>query len=131
MYSHAKARWIHCDPCEMACDTPLMYEKGWGKKLSYVFAYSHEEVQDVTWRYSGNHKELKTRRTKCREQMLVDALISMRTRRQEPLTSSRKLYLQKRVLMELVELLQERFETHNFETIAPKTFAGNRKSEKK
>lgn len=115
----------------MACDTPLMYEKGWGKKLSYIFAYSSEEVQDVAWRYSGDHKELKKRRNKCPEQTLVEALIAMRSKRQQLLSAARKLYLQKRLLMELVELLQERFETNNFVTVATKTFAGNQKSVKK
>eukprot|EP00041_Stephanoeca_diplocostata_P036839 m.1362766 g.1362766 ORF g.1362766 m.1362766 type:complete len:57 (+) comp24944_c0_seq12:1787-1957(+) len=44
------------DCCEDAYDSPLMYERGWGKKLSYVFAFDHDNIVDVTWRYSKKVK---------------------------------------------------------------------------
>jgi peptide-N4-(N-acetyl-beta-glucosaminyl)asparagine amidase len=42
--------WLHADPCEAALDTPLLYEKGWGKKLSFVFAAGFAGFRDVTRR---------------------------------------------------------------------------------
>eukprot|EP00350_Pseudokeronopsis_sp_OXSARD2_P012859 CAMPEP_0170555710 /NCGR_PEP_ID=MMETSP0211-20121228/13562_1 /TAXON_ID=311385 /ORGANISM="Pseudokeronopsis sp., Strain OXSARD2" /LENGTH=111 /DNA_ID=CAMNT_0010865689 /DNA_START=630 /DNA_END=965 /DNA_ORIENTATION=- len=56
-------RWVHLDPCENAFDSPLLYEKGWGKKLTYVLAISNEEVVDVCRRYVLNPKMNKMRKT--------------------------------------------------------------------
>jgi hypothetical protein len=42
--------WLHVDPCEAALDTPLLYEKGWGKKLSFAFAAGFAGFRDVTRR---------------------------------------------------------------------------------
>lgn len=44
IYSVSQRRWLHCDSCENACDKPLLYEVGWGKKLSYILAFSSEQV---------------------------------------------------------------------------------------
>ena len=50
----AQKRWVHADPCEAALDAPLMYEAGWGKRLSYVFAFGAHECVDVARRYSAS-----------------------------------------------------------------------------
>lgn len=74
VYSEAEQRWVHCDPCEDTRDSPLMYESGWGKELTYVIANSKDECVDVTQRYSKQWKEVCCRRTKCPEYWLADAV---------------------------------------------------------
>lgn len=108
VYSGSQRRWLHCDPCENVCDSPLMYEVGWGKRLSYVMAYSRDEVQDVTWRYSCRHQEVLSRRTKCSESELLGTIMQLRQERQQDMSDARKLYLNKRLLAELVEFLTPR-----------------------
>lgn len=48
VYSESQQRWLHCDACEGICDKPLLYEAGWGKKLSFVIAFSRDEVSLFT-----------------------------------------------------------------------------------
>ncbi len=46
-----------------AQDTPLLYSEGWGKKLTYVIAFSKDEVVDVTARYTRQWDQCAARRT--------------------------------------------------------------------
>lgn len=105
VWSVQQKRWIHCDPCETALDKPLIYEKGWGKKLSYVLAYSNEEVQDVTWRYTENNNDILKRRTLCTENDLLNTILILSENRQTKLTLLRRKYLAERRLKECIELL--------------------------
>lgn len=105
VFSEAEGRWLHADPCEGCCDKPLVYEVGWGKKLSYVIAISKDEVQDVTWRYSADHAALKTRRTLVREQWLTAMLLKLTNKCQESYGESTKRGLTERRLRELVDLM--------------------------
>lgn len=77
VYSKSLKRWIHCDPCEGTIDAPLMYEKGWGKQLTYVIAFSNEEVQDVTWRYTTQFSEIRARRKLCGENALLNLILTL------------------------------------------------------
>ncbi|XP_030766284.1 peptide-N(4)-(N-acetyl-beta-glucosaminyl)asparagine amidase [Sitophilus oryzae] len=108
VYSFARRKWLHCDSCENICDKPLIYESGWKKKISYVIAYSGEEVQDVTWRYTSHHKDILKNRNKCTEQELIEALFKLREIRQKDFSEARKKFLNKRLLDELVEFMTER-----------------------
>lgn len=39
-------------------DTPMMYEAGWGKKLSYVIGFAKDHLMDVTRRYTHKLDEV-------------------------------------------------------------------------
>jgi peptide-N4-(N-acetyl-beta-glucosaminyl)asparagine amidase len=56
-------QWVHLDVCEKRFDAPLLYEAGWGKKLTYVFSFSDQAVVDVTPRYTQKWPEVLSRRT--------------------------------------------------------------------
>ncbi|KAI5607732.1 peptide-N(4)-(N-acetyl-beta-glucosaminyl)asparagine amidase [Silurus asotus] len=105
VFSRSQHRWLHCDSCENACDKPLLYEMGWGKKLSYVFAFSKDQVVDVTWRYSSKHKEVLSRRTQVQETWLLHAINGLNTVRQQSLSAERRQELLERLLVELVEFI--------------------------
>uniref|UniRef100_A0A8C9S0Q2 Peptide-N(4)-(N-acetyl-beta-glucosaminyl)asparagine amidase n=1 Tax=Scleropages formosus TaxID=113540 RepID=A0A8C9S0Q2_SCLFO len=105
VYSISQRRWLHCDPCENVCDQPLLYEVGWAKKLSYIFAFSKDQVVDVTWRYSCKHKEVLSRRTQVQEGWLMQTVNGLNSVRQQSLSPERRKELQERLLMELVEFI--------------------------
>lgn len=105
VYSEAQRRWLHCDPCENVCDKPLLYESGWGKKLSYVMAYCKDDIQDVTWRYSAKHSEVLSRRGDCSEAWLLLTIFRLRGRLWSNLSEARKEVLKERLVVEIVEFL--------------------------
>ncbi|MFT7811400.1 peptide-N(4)-(N-acetyl-beta-glucosaminyl)asparagine amidase isoform X1 [Arapaima gigas] len=105
VYSISQRRWLHCDPCENACDKPLLYEVGWGKKLSYIFAFSKDQVVDVTWRYSCKHKEVLSRRTQVQEGWLLQTINMLNSVRQQSVSPERRKELLERLLVELVEFI--------------------------
>jgi len=67
-------RWIHCDPCEGCFDAPLLYESGWGKKLTYVVAFSADEVVDVAPRYTDVWPDVLSRRTLVSEEVWLELI---------------------------------------------------------
>ncbi|XP_074650737.1 peptide-N(4)-(N-acetyl-beta-glucosaminyl)asparagine amidase-like [Tubulanus polymorphus] len=105
VYSESFGRWLHCDPCENTCDKPLTYEVGWGKKLTYVIAFSNEDIQDVTPRYTVDQTAVLSRRDDCREDWLIDTIFKLRSKRQKDLPEQRKKELEMRSLRELIEFL--------------------------
>ncbi|XP_061884782.1 peptide-N(4)-(N-acetyl-beta-glucosaminyl)asparagine amidase isoform X1 [Entelurus aequoreus] len=105
IYSVSQRRWVHCDSCENTCDKPLLYEVGWGKKLSYIFAFSKDQVVDVTWRYSCKHSEVLSRRTSVQEAWLLHTIIGLNASRQQSVSADRKRKLSERLVVELVEFI--------------------------
>lgn len=84
-----------------------MYERGWCKKLTYIIAYSKDEVQDVTWRYTCNQLEVMRRRKLCSEKGLIELIRNLNEDRQDSpnYSTTRKEFVLKRSIMELVQLL--------------------------
>ena len=73
-YITAENRWVHMDSCENAYDAPKMYEKGWGKKLTYVVSLNQDEAIDSTQRYIVNKIANRMRRTDVPEQWIPQAM---------------------------------------------------------
>uniref|UniRef100_A0A5B7BTB4 Putative peptide-N(4)-(N-acetyl-beta-glucosaminyl)asparagine amidase isoform X1 n=1 Tax=Davidia involucrata TaxID=16924 RepID=A0A5B7BTB4_DAVIN len=73
-FSPFLGRWMHLDPCEGIYDNPLLYEKGWNKKLNYVIAVAKDGVYDVTKRYTRKWHEVLSRRNITTEPVLSDTL---------------------------------------------------------
>ncbi|CAM8997590.1 unnamed protein product [Rhodiola kirilowii] len=73
-FSTVLGRWMHLDPCEGVYDNPLLYEKGWKKKLNYVIAIARDGVYDVTKRYTKTWPEVLSRRNITTEPQLCSLL---------------------------------------------------------
>jgi len=93
---------------------------GWGKKMAYCIAFSHDGVTDVTRRYVRLQKYALPR-TKCPEAVLVHILNEIRTARRERLSPSDIKRLEKEDCLEEVEF--RKFEWQALEAEATKNGA--------
>ncbi|EPY49381.1 peptide N-glycanase [Schizosaccharomyces cryophilus OY26] len=73
IYSYKQNRWVHVDSCEESFDQPLIYEQGWGKKMSYCIGFSIDSVRDVSNRYIRN-PENGNPRNRCPESVIGHAI---------------------------------------------------------
>jgi len=76
------------------------------KKIKYVFAFSKEDIQDVTWRYSNNYVEVLQRRAKFSETLLIEFIVKLRQKLQYKLNQRRLEFLQTSLISELVHFLK-------------------------
>ncbi|KAK8884708.1 peptide-N4-(N-acetyl-beta- glucosaminyl)asparagine amidase [Tritrichomonas musculus] len=68
-WSDEKGRYVHVDPCENIVDQPLTYEKGWGKKETWVIAVGENQCADVTPKYTQNIDDcIRRRKSLCPEE---------------------------------------------------------------
>ena len=73
-YSKNQKRWIHVDSCENAFDKPLLYEQGWGRKMTFIIGYSIEGIKDITSRYVKDWNIILERRSKREVDKLEELL---------------------------------------------------------
>lgn len=90
-----------------------MYQHGWKRNVDYIMAFSHEDIQDVTWRYTNNHAQTRQIRSRCTEPDLLKTIVLLREKRQQKCTSARKKYLKIRNLREVIELMVQRQASEN------------------
>lgn len=109
VYSESQSRWLHVDPSDNVVDSPLMYQHGWKRSIDYVFAYSRDDAQDVTWRYTNNHKQILLQRKLCTEKELIETLNTIREKRQQFCTPERKKFLSQRNMFEVISMTLERY----------------------
>ena len=67
-YNEEEKRWIHIDSCEEAYDTPLVYEQGWGRVMTFILGMSDDGLVEVTPRYVKDWKIVNERRS---EKMII------------------------------------------------------------
>ena len=71
-------RWLCADSCEAKVDVPGLYERGWNKRLTHVFAFERDHVTDVTGRYSRNVKDKGGARDNAAEEIYLKEDIGRR-----------------------------------------------------
>ncbi|XP_030368950.1 peptide-N(4)-(N-acetyl-beta-glucosaminyl)asparagine amidase [Scaptodrosophila lebanonensis] len=115
VYSETQMRWLHVDPSDNVVDSPLMYQHGWKRPIDYVFAYSRDDTQDVTWRYTNNHRQILQLRKLCSEKELIEALNTIRAKRVQLSNASaeRKQFLSNRYMSEVIQMTLERTPTES------------------
>ena len=102
-YNEEEKRWVHVDPCEEAYDTPLVYEQGWGRVMTFIVAASEEEIVDVTPRYVKDWCVVKERRSDIMENTLKAVIRNMNNLLYMKLSEEDKKKLEERRIKEKEE----------------------------
>ncbi|KAK1432379.1 hypothetical protein QVD17_09275 [Tagetes erecta] len=124
-YSVLLGRWMHLDPCEGIYDTPLLYEKGWKKKVNYTIAIAKDGVYDVTKRYTRKWHEVLSRRTLTTESSASKVLANLTRELRRNLTSMISA-LEERDRNEIKELEKSQLSQENDSLSLPGRLSGDK-----
>jgi peptide-N4-(N-acetyl-beta-glucosaminyl)asparagine amidase len=117
-------KWLHADTGESSLDKPLLYEAGWGKKLTYCFAVNSREVVDVTPRYTQQFASVLARRELCSEDWLEAHLSSVRRQLESELSPEQAALLHEEHARERLDLFGPN--SGNVRPIDPEEAVGRR-----
>ena len=106
-YNEEEKRWIHVDPCEEAYDTPLVYEQGWKRVMTFIVGASDEEIVDVTPRYVKDWCVVKERRSEKMENNLKAVINNMNNLLESKLSEEDKNKLNERRKLENEEFMKK------------------------
>lgn len=89
VWSDHQRRWVHVDVCEEAFDKPLMYTRGWNRRIAYCLAFSWDGgVTDVTRRYVRDTRKYGKHRDRCSEENLLYIIEEIRELRRSKLSEA-------------------------------------------
>lgn len=105
-YSESLKRWVHVDSCENAWDTPLLYEQGWGRNMTFILAHSIHGVYEVTRRYVKDWDLISSRRRISEEARMNYIIEQQNNLIREDIQPELVEYLANRDIIEQIELLK-------------------------
>ncbi|KAJ1555891.1 peptide-N4-(N-acetyl-beta- glucosaminyl)asparagine amidase [Cladochytrium tenue] len=94
-------QWVNSPPCSFC--NPLMYEAGWKKKLTYVFAFGEYDVKDVIFRYSRALPAVYRRRLLVREGFVESLAAELTAALRDGLSPTARKELEERDIAEELE----------------------------
>eukprot|EP00268_Persea_americana_P059451 TRINITY_DN7298_c0_g1_i2.p1 TRINITY_DN7298_c0_g1~~TRINITY_DN7298_c0_g1_i2.p1 ORF type:complete len:723 (+),score=144.26 TRINITY_DN7298_c0_g1_i2:233-2401(+) len=125
-FSHVLGRWMHLDACDRVYDNPLLYEKGWGKNLTYIIGIAKDGVYDVTRRYTRKWHEVLSRRNITTEPIASAVLSDITKECRKALSSHEIRTLEIRDRQEAEELEREIHAQDDFSISLPGRQSGAR-----
>ena len=95
-YNEEEQRWVHLDSCEEAYDTPLVYEQGWGRVMTFILGMSDDGLVEVTPRYVKNWKIISERRSEKMEIKLSTILEDVNNEMMKGVSPEEKINIESR-----------------------------------
>ena len=84
------------DSCEEAYDTPLVYEQGWGRVMTFILGMSDDGLVEVTPRYIKDWKIVSERRSEKMEIKLAQILEDVNRKMSVGISQEEKINIENR-----------------------------------